>query len=130
MQRWFIFPRESLLRHLPWREQALVYALALAPTLLPPLLLLGALLWPSPLLATVLTLYFACSYLAFLHLDHAYLHHATPYRWSLLVPPLQIIFPLQLLAALLLPQRIVWRGHIMQVERGGTFRFLKRRSGP
>ena len=31
MQRWFIFPRESLLRHLPWREQALVYALALDP---------------------------------------------------------------------------------------------------
>ena len=130
MQRWFIFPRESLLRHLPWREQALVYALALTPTLLPLLLLLGTLLWPSPLLATVLALYFACSYLAFLHLDRAYLRHATPYRWSLLVPPLQIIFPLQLLAALLLPQRIVWRGHIMQVERGGTFRFLKRRSGP
>ena len=32
-----------------------------------------------------------------------------------------------LLAALLLPQRINWRGHVMQVERGGGFRFVRRR---
>ena len=127
MQRWFIFPRESLLRHLPWREQALVYALALAPTLLPLLLVLGLLLWPSPLLAALLALYFAVSYGAFLHLDHAYLGHPTPAGWSLLVPIVQVVFPLQLLAALLLPQRITWRGHIMQVERGGGFRFVRRR---
>ncbi len=120
-------PAESLLRHLPWREQTLVYTLALAPTLLPPLLLLGALLWPSALLATLLALYFAVSYAAFLHLDHAYLGHPTPTRWSLLAPVLQVVFPLQLLTALLLPQRITWRGHIMQVERGGGFRFVKRR---
>ncbi len=127
MQRWFIFPRESLLRHLPWREQALVYALALAPTLLPLLLLLGVLVWPSPLLAALLAFYFAVSYAAFLHLDRAYLGHPTPTAWSLLVPLLQVLFPLQLLAALLLPQRITWRGHVMQVERGGGFRFVKRR---
>lgn len=127
MQRWFTFPRESLLRHLPWRELALVCALALTPTLLPPLLLLGLLLCPSPLLAGALAAYFAYSYLAFLHIDRTYLHHASPHHWSLFVPFLQIIFPLQLLAALLLPQRIVWRGHIMQVERGGGFRFVKRR---
>ena len=129
MQRWFIFPRESLLRHLPWGEQALVYALALAPTLLPLLLLLGLCLWPSPQLAALLALYFATSYAAFLHLDHAYLGHPTPTAWSLLVPALQVVFPLQILAALLLPQRITWRGHVMQVERGGGFRFVKRRSG-
>jgi ceramide glucosyltransferase len=128
MQRWFIFPRESLLRHLLWREQALVYALALAPTLLPLLLLFGLCLWPSAQLAALLALYFATSYAAFLHLDHAYLGHPTPTAWSLLVPALQVVFPLQILAALLLPQRITWRGHVMQVERGGGFRFVKRRS--
>jgi ceramide glucosyltransferase len=128
MQRWFIFPRESLLRHLPCREQALVYALALAPTLMPLLLLLlGVLLWPSPLLAALLALYFAVSYAGFLHLDRAYLGHPTPAGWSLLAPVLQVVFPLQLLTALLLPQRITWRGHIMQIERGGGFRFVKRR---
>lgn len=130
MQRWFIFPRESLLRHLPWREQVLVYALALVPTLLPPLLLLGLLLWPSTPLATLLALYFATSWAAFLHLDRAYLGHPTPTAWSLLVPALQVVFPLQLLAALLLPQRITWRGHVMQVERGGSFHFVKRRGAP
>jgi ceramide glucosyltransferase len=129
MQRWFVFPRESLLRHLPWREQGLVYVLALAPTLLPLLLLLGLLIWPSPLLAALLALYFLTSYAAFLHLDHAYLGHPTPTTWSLIVPVLQVVFPLQILAALLLPQRITWRGHVMQVERGGSFRFVKRRSG-
>ena len=127
MQRWFIFPRESLLRHLPWREQALVYALALAPTLLPPLLLLGRLLWPSPLLATAPGPLLRLSYAAFLHLDHAYLGHPTPTAGASSFPVLQIVFPLQLLTALLLPQRITWRGHIMQVERGGGFRFVKRR---
>jgi ceramide glucosyltransferase len=127
VQRWFVFPRESLLRHLPAREQALVYALALAPTLLPPLLLLGLFLWPSALLATLLAAYFLASYLFFVHIDRTYLYHATPYGWSLLMPVLQVIFPLQLLAALILPQRIVWRGHVMAVERGGGFRFIKRR---
>jgi ceramide glucosyltransferase len=40
---------------------------------------------------------------------------------------LQLVFPLQLLAALLLPQRIVWRGHVIEVEKGGGFRYVKRR---
>ena len=130
MQRWFIFPRESLLRHLPLHEQTLVYALALAPTLLPFLLVVGLLVWPSPLLAALLAGYFACSYLLFLHIDGAYLRRATPRRWSCLLPLLQVLLPLQVLAALLLPQRIVWRGHVMQVERGGGFRFVRRRSEP
>jgi ceramide glucosyltransferase len=124
MQRWFIFPRESLLRHLPPGEQALIFALALIPTLLPPILLLGLALWPSVPAAATLAAYFAVAYLFFLHLNGAYLHHATPFSWSLLVPLLQIVFPFQLLAALLLPQRITWRSHTMQVERGGTFKFL------
>ena len=130
MQRWFIFPRESLLRHLPWREQLLVYCLALLPTLAPLLFTLGLLFWPSGLLAALLLAYYACSYAAFLHLDRAFLGSVTPLAWSLLHPLLQLLMPLQVLAALLLPQRIVWRGHVMQVERGGGFRFLRRRSRP
>jgi ceramide glucosyltransferase len=39
---------------------------------------------------------------------------------------LEIILPLQLLAALGSRQRIVWREHVMQVERGGTFHFVRR----
>jgi ceramide glucosyltransferase len=127
MQRWFVFPRESLLRHLPWREQALVVALALAPTLLPPLSVLGVLLWPSPLPAALILGCFVYSYAVFLHGDRVYLRRATPLHWSLLQPLLQVLLPLQVLAALLLPQRITWRDHVMQVERGGGFRFVRRR---
>jgi hypothetical protein len=35
---------------------------------------------------------------------------------------MQLVFPFQLLVALLSPQRINWRGNIVQVERGGSFR--------
>jgi ceramide glucosyltransferase len=130
MQRWFVFPRESLLRHLPRREQALVYALAVIPTLLPLLIVLGLLAWPSPLNAMLVAAYFLYSCLAFLHIDRTYLHAATPLRWSLAVPLLQLLLPLQVLAALLLPQRITWRGHEMQVQRGGGFRFVRKRTEP
>ncbi|HNL10766.1 MAG TPA: hypothetical protein PKM44_09660, partial [Turneriella sp.] len=84
MQRWFVFPRESLLRHLSAREQALVYALALVPTLAPLLLVLSLLLWPSPLFAALAAGYFAYSYAVFLHIARAYLDAATPLHWSLL----------------------------------------------
>ena len=74
--------------------------------------------------------YFAYSYAVFLHIDRTYLHTATPWRWSLLLPILQVFLPLLVLAALLLPQRIIWRGHVMEVQRGGGFRFVRRRSEP
>lgn len=128
MQRWFVFPRESLLRHLRAREQALVYALVMVPTLLPLLLLAGVLIWPSPVPIVLLGLWLLLAYALFQHSNHAWLAKATPWRWSLLVPLLHLLLPLQVLAALILPQRIVWRGHILQVERGGTFRYVRRRA--
>jgi ceramide glucosyltransferase len=127
IQRWFIFPRESLMRHLPWHEQALVYGLALFPTLAPLLLLVGLVVWPALPLALLLLTYLGYHYLLCQDWNRRYLRGATPLSKSWLWPVLQIVFPLQLLAALLLPQRINWRGHVMQVERGGGFRFVRRR---
>jgi hypothetical protein len=43
------------------------------------------------------------------------------------VPVMQLVFPFQLLVALLSPQRINWRGNIVQVERG-SFRYVRRRT--
>jgi ceramide glucosyltransferase len=126
MQRWFVFPRESLLRHLPLREQVLLYALVLVPTLLPLVLIIGMLLRPSVPLALLLGAYALESLLLFAHLDRAALSGVTPWRWRLLAPLLQFVLPLQVLGALLLPQRITWRGHVMQVEKGGGFRYVKR----
>jgi len=127
LQRWFVFPRESLLRHLPWTEQALVYALAMGPALAPLLLAANLLVFPSQWTALLLAFYLLYFFGIFAQFNFRFLHHASPWARAWLVLVLQLIFPLQLLAALLLPQRITWRGHTMQVEKGGGFRFLRRR---
>lgn len=128
IQRWFIFPRESIMRHLPRHEQALVYGLALFPALAPLLLLIGLVFWPALPLALLLPVYLGYHFAFTWQFNQRYFNRATPRSRSWLAPVLQIIFPLQLVAALILPQRIVWRGHVMQVEKGGGFRFVERRS--
>ncbi|MBV7335512.1 glycosyltransferase [Chloroflexi bacterium TSY] len=127
IQRWFIFPRESLMRYLSVREQLLLYTLALLPTIAPLALITLLIFWPSWLLTTLVLIYLFYSYAIFVHLNIAYLRSASPWKSSWLVPLIQIVFPLQLLVALLSPQRIVWRGHVMQTEKGGRFRFVQRR---
>jgi ceramide glucosyltransferase len=128
IQRWFIFPRESLLRHLSAYDQAVLYGLGVLPALFPLALLVALVLRPSRRLWAYTLLYFGHSLLAFRHLDAAYLRRATPARYQWAVPLVEMLFPLQLLAALVSRQRIAWRGHVMQVERGGGFRFVRRRS--
>jgi ceramide glucosyltransferase len=127
IQRWFIFPRESLMRHLGWRDRIVLYGFGLAPALFPLLLLLSLLKKPSRGKAAYTTLYFALSYVVFAGINRAYIHNAAPWGRSWLVPLIQALFPLQLTAALLSPKRIIWRGHTMQVERGGGFRFIEKR---
>lgn len=127
LTRWLTFPRESLLRHLSRRELLLLYGNTIVPTVAPLLLLVAALVWRSTALVALEVGYLGLNYLLFLWLDRRYLGGASPLRWSWLVPVVQLLLPLQLLTALLLPQRINWRGHLMQVERGGGFRFVRRR---
>jgi ceramide glucosyltransferase len=127
IQRWFIFPRESLLRHLGGYDRAVLYGMGMLPALFPLALAIALKAKPSPRLWAYAVLYFGHSLLAFQHFDAAYLRRATPaaYRWA--TPLVELLFPLQLLAALLSPQRIVWRGHVLQVEPGGRFHFVRRR---
>jgi ceramide glucosyltransferase len=127
IQRWFIFPRESLLRHLSAYDRAVLYGLALLPAMFPLALLAALAAKPSPRLWAYSALYFGHSLLAFGHINVAYLRRATPARYLWAAPLVEILFPLQLLAALVSRQRIIWRGHVMQVERGGGFRFVRRR---
>lgn len=127
IQRWFIFPRESLMRHLSLKEQATLYGVGMLPALYPLLLLLWALWKPSRGKVGTALLYFAFSFAQFVHINRAYLRGAVPADKIWLAPLIQAVFPLQLLAALLSPKRIVWRGHVMQVEKGGGFRFVKKR---
>ena len=127
IQRWFIFPRESLLRHLNPYQRGIVYGLGALPALFPLALAIALALRPGRALGAYATLYFGHSLWAYRRIDADYLGHTTPAAAAWAVPLVEIVFPLQLLAALVAPQRIVWRGHVMQVERGGEFHFVSRR---
>lgn len=126
IQRWFIFPRESLLRHLPWPNLVLLYGLAVLPVFFPWFALLALLLKPSIWTAGLALVYFGLSYGLFAYFNHRYFHDVAPWQHSWLVPLIQITFPIQLIIALLAPQQINWRGHVMAVEHGGGFRFERR----
>jgi len=127
IQRWLIFPRESLMRHLAPGELALLYGLVVVPVFFPWLALAAPLLRPGPAARGFTLGYLALSYAIFAHHNRAYFGSAVPptHRW--LVPLTQLTLPAQLLAALLAPRRINWRGHELQIERGGTLRFRHRR---
>ncbi|WP_164689351.1 glycosyltransferase family 2 protein [Herpetosiphon llansteffanensis] len=127
IQRWFIFPRESLLRHLNRRERSLLLCLVIVPTLFPLLLAIVTLLRPSQRQRWFSAIYTLLGLLNFIQIDQQYLAQSTPRRYWLLVPFLELLIPVQLIQALLAPQRIVWRGHVMDVEKGGEFRFVQRR---
>lgn len=128
LRRWFVFPRETIMRDLPWRDLVVTYALALVPCFLP-MMVLGFALWEYSLLSwTLLMACVALNLSIFLHLNTRYLQHATPASCLWLVPVLQFIVPLHLIIALLMPQRVIWRGHVIKVESGGTFRTLRHRS--
>ena len=126
MQRWFIFPRESIMRHLSGRDQLIFYSTGLVPVFFPWIALLVAIL--DPALWPVLLLYFLYSYLIFAHFNLAYLKRASPWSYSHLVTLISLLLPAQILSALFARQRINWRGHIMQAEPGGNFQFVRRRS--
>ncbi len=127
--RWFTFPRESLLRHLSASEKTVVVTMGAAANLLPVLLLLGAIAtYPSNSLIAVGAL-FVVTLVVVIRLNYAYLPKPTP-LWALLflTPLVLILFPLQMLLALLAPtQKVHWRGSVMEAKKGGGFRFVRRR---
>jgi ceramide glucosyltransferase len=127
MQRWLIFPRESLMHYLTRREQAVFYGTALLPLFFPWLAVGCALLWPAPWTLALALVYFIYDYAIFAHLNVAYLRRASPWRHSWLVPVVKLLLPLQAVVALLSPQRIVWRGNLLQAGRGGLFTYVRRR---
>jgi ceramide glucosyltransferase len=129
IQRWLIFPRESLLRHLAPADLAAFAAVVVAPVFFPWAALAAPLLRPGPAARRFALGYFALSFAIFAHHNRAYLGSAVPWRRAWLVPLVQVALPAQLIAAMLAPRRIVWRGHVLQIERGGSLRLLRRR-GP
>lgn len=127
LQRWFIFPRESILRHVSPFDQAILFIIGVLPTLFPLLLLLSLLFRPGWTKFMYTLLYFGCSLTIIEHLNKAYLHRSTPLEKRWWIPVMLVLIPIQILIALLSPQRVNWRGHIVQVERGGGFKYIQRR---
>lgn len=128
LQRWFLFPRESILRHVSLRDRLLVYLLAVLPSLFPLLLLLALLMRPSRAKLAYTLLYLGCTTRIFSRLNERFLRHAQPAERVWMVPAMHFVIPLQILIALLSPQQANWRGNIVRVERGGTFRYVRRRN--
>jgi len=127
MHRWFTFPRESVLRHVsPW-ERAVVLALGGAGNVLPLVLVLLAAAAGTAEAWAAVAAFFALDLGLIAWRSRAYLGGATPAHGLLLTPLVLLVLPLQMLTALLAPrQRIVWRGIVMEVEKGGGFRFVRR----
>lgn len=127
MQRWFIFPRESIMRYVNGRDQVVLHMLGTVPALLPLALAAAALSQSSLRTYAWAVLPFVHNLGVFIDLNRRYLDYATPRHMFWLVPVQQIMFPLQLLMALVSPQRINWRGHHITVKHGGTMRITRHR---
>jgi ceramide glucosyltransferase len=127
IQRWFVFPRESILRHIPWYKQFLFYAYLTIPMLFPFFLLLSLVIRPSRAKLYYTLLYFGCNLAIIHHLNEKYLRQATPRHKAWLIPVMLVLIPIQMVVALFSPQRVDWRGNIVQVKRGGSFKYIQRR---
>jgi ceramide glucosyltransferase len=129
LRRWCIAPRESIMRYITPRETIIFYALGLLPALFPLIALAALVVLPSAWTLGFALLSFGLNFGIFAWNNARYLRHAAPWRAAWLLPVMQLLFPLQAIAALLAPQRVNWRGNVMQIQRGGTFRYVQRRSG-
>jgi ceramide glucosyltransferase len=127
--RWFIAPRESVMRHLTLREGVIFYALGVLPSLYPLLAVILLFAEPTRMTLGVVFVFFALSFAIFAFNNWRYLGNAVPWNKAWLLPLVQVLTSIQIIVALLLPQRVYWRGNVMQIERGGTFRYLQRRGG-
>ena len=120
MKRWFVFPQQMMMPTMSRREQA-VMALGSLNQLLLPLLALLALLTRRrrALLA------FGSSALLFTLVnglcERLYLGHPTPPRWWPLALISALITPLQIVAAMLGRNEVIWRGQRLRVHKGGGF---------
>ncbi len=130
VHRWLIFPRETLMRSLDGWDRVVAFGMGLAPCFGPLVLLAGIACFPGLETVSLFLGYLAYHFAIFAHFNLAYLQHATPWRWCWLVPVVQLALPIQLVIALVMPQRILWRGHRMRIEPGGTFEMVRRRQTP
>jgi ceramide glucosyltransferase len=123
LRRWFIFPRQAMLPYLDQRDRALT-GLGSVGGLLPPLLLLLAILTRRRVVGLAYLLALALATAIQARLESAYLGRATPPRRWALFPLVVTVTPVHVLALLFARPVVEWRGQRLYIERGGLFRVL------
>lgn len=124
MRRWLVIPRQTMLPYLGRRERSAMLFGSLG-SLLPPLLLLLALVTRRrvPCMTLGLSLGYVAATQALL--ERMYLGRAMPLREVLLLPILNWLMPLYIGLISLGNNTIVWRGQRLRVERGGTYTIIE-----
>lgn len=127
LNRWFLFPQISLMRKLsPWKL-AMFYVVVFLPIVYPLYVLSSAIATGNPMQ----WLWFgACMFInltLYMLLNTRYLFSVTPASSLPLALAMQVLLPLQVIASFFAPRRINWRGHIMAVDKQGSFHFVRRR---
>jgi ceramide glucosyltransferase len=127
MTRWLIFPQASIMKSANWRELIIFYLVVLLPNFFPLITAIYLLISPSWFLGFVALIYFLVYlYITFV-INEQYLEKATPKLGILLIVFMQIILPLAIFWSLIAPKKIDWRGHIMELDERGGFKFIQRR---
>lgn len=127
LNRWFIFPQASILQAASLNELVSFYLLAFLPTLFPIFLLSYLIFNPSFHVALYGVGYLGLNALMLFRLNDRYLKNATPtnyYPWLAIMP---VLLPFHILLSLVMPRKIRWRGHAMEIRGDGTFDLLQRR---
>jgi ceramide glucosyltransferase len=124
MRRWFVMPKQAMLPYLTPRERWLTTVLSIG-NLLPPAMVLVALLAPSAGAITPALLIVAAFLATYGYLEVRYLSRRTPLHGLLLLPLVAFLTPLQILAQLLIPGEIIeWRGQRLRARHGGGLEVL------
>ena len=122
MKRWFVFPREMMMPGVSLRQQVATYLVSL-PNLFPGLALLLA-VWSGPAAwltgAACLALFYAVYFLT----ERFILKESTPGWGWLLLAPVALVLPFQILFLLFSDNVILWRGKRYRVQRGGRYEIV------
>ena len=127
LNRWLIFPQASIMKSATIGELSLFYALVLLPNFFPLLTVIYLLVFPSIYSAVFSLVYFGFNAYMMIEFNRRYLNQATPNSKIIWILLIQIILPFQIVASLLSPRKINWRGHIMEINQEGGFKFVQRR---
>lgn len=129
LRRWFVFPRQAMLPQLAARERA-VLGLGSVGIFIPGILALLALAGRRRVAIRCAGLALALFLGGQGTLEWRYLGGRTPPRRLPLLPVVGVATPQHILAVLVAPPIVEWRGQRLRIARGGAFTVLDGGAGP